>query len=67
MPVTMTEPSGLPNPVKIVRCSCETGCKTMTFSCHKHGLKRTESCKECHGVSCVNCQEIDLDVFHKHD
>ena len=67
MPVTTIEPPAPPNLLKIVRCSCKTGCKTMTCSCPKHGLKSTYSCKECRGVSCVNCQGLDLDVFDEHD
>ena len=67
MPGTMTEPPASPNVLQIVRCSCKTGCKTMTCSCRKHGLKCTDSCKECRGVFCVNCQEVDLDIFYPHD
>ena len=67
MPVTMTEPPAPPNLFKIVRCSCKNGCKTITCSYRKHGLKCNDSCKECCGVSCVNCQEVDLDVFDEHD
>ena len=67
MLVTLTEPPAPPNLLKIVRCSCKTGCKTMTCSCRKHGLKCTDSCKECHEVSCANCQEVHLHVFDEHD
>ena len=67
MPVSVTEPPAPPNPIKIVRCSCKTGCKTMACSCRKHGLKCIDSCKECRGVSCLNYQEVDLDVFDEHD
>ena len=65
MPVTMTEPPAPPNVLKIV---C-TGCKTMTCSCRKHGLKCTDSCRKCRGVSCANCHcpEVDSDVFDEHD
>ena len=63
MPVTMTEPLASPNQLKIIRCSCTTGCKTMTCLCCKHGLKFTDSCKKCCGASGINCQEVDLDVF----
>ena len=67
MSVTMTEPTAPPNLLKIVCCSCKTGCKTMKCSCHKHGLKCTDNCKECCGVSCINCQEVYLDMFDEHD
>ena len=60
MPVTMTEPPAPPN-LLIVRCSCKTRFKSMTCSYRKYGLKCTDSCKECRGVSWVNCEEIDLD------
>ena len=67
MPVTMMVLPRPPHLHKIVCCSCKTGWKTMTCSCHKHGLKCTDSCKECCGISCINCQEVDLDVFDEHD
>ena len=44
----------------------DCGWKTTTCSCRKHELKCTDSCKECRGASCVNLQEVDLDVFHEH-
>ena len=66
-PATMIEPPELQNLLRIIRSSFKTGCKTMSCSCRKHGLKCTDSCKECRGVSCITCQEVDLDVFNKHD
>ena len=67
MGVTMTEPPPPSNVFKIVHYSCKTGCKTMTCSCCKHGLTCTDFCKKCQEVSCINCQEVDLDVFDEHD
>ena len=67
MPVTMTEPPAPPNLLKIVRCGCKTVCKTMSCSCRKHGLKCTDSCRECREVSCINCQKADLYVFDEYD
>ena len=63
MPVTMTDAPAPPNLLKVVRCGCKTGCKTMTCLCRKHGLKCTDPCRECRGVSCINCREVDLDLF----
>ena len=63
----MIEPPELQNLLRIIRSSFKTGCKTMSCSCRKHGLKCNGSCKECRGVSCITCQEVDLDVFNKHD
>ena len=37
MPVTMKQASAPPKLLKVVRCGCKTGCKTMTCSCRKHG------------------------------
>ena len=67
MPITMTEPHAPPNLLKVVRCCCKTGCKTITGSCRKHGLKSIDSGRECRGVSCVDCREVDLDVFDDND
>lgn len=47
MAVTMAEPPAPPNLLKIVHCGCNTGCKTMTYSCRTHSLKYTDFCKEC--------------------
>ena len=67
MPVTMAKPPVPPNLFKSVCCSCKNSCETMPFSCPEHGLKCADSCKECRGISCVSCQEIDLDMFDEHD
>ena len=67
MPITMTESPAAPNLIKIICCSSKTECKTMTCSYCKHGVKCTDSCKECCGVSCINWQEVDLDMFDEHD
>ena len=63
MPVTMTEAPAPPNLLKVVRCGCKTGCKTMACSCRKHGLTCSDSCRECRGVSRINCRQVDLDLF----
>ena len=65
MPVKMKQKPAPPNLLKVVHCGCKTGCKTMTCSCRKHGLKCTDSCRECRGVSCLDCQDIDFDLFDK--
>ena len=63
VPITMAEPPAPSNLLKLIRCGCKTGCRTKTCSCRKHGLKCTDSCRECRGVSCINCREVNLDVF----
>ena len=68
MPVSVTEPSVSLNLLKIVRCSCKIGGKTMICLCHIHGLKCTDSYKEYRRASCVNsCQEVNLDLFGEND
>ena len=67
MPVTMTELPATPNLLKIIRCCCKNRVKTMICACCKHGAKCTDSGKKCCGVSCINCQEVDLDVFDERD
>ena len=54
MPIP-TEKGPAPNELlKIFRCGCKTGCKTSKCTCKKHGLKCTQVCKQCRGVSCMN-------------
>ena len=66
MPIAMNQ-SPAPELLKIVRCTCKTGCKNSRCSCFKHGLKCTNVCGECRGVSCLNCQEITLEVDDEED
>lgn len=67
MPVTVTEPPASLNLLKIVRCSCKIGGKTMICLCHIRSLECTDSYKESRRASCVNCQEVNLDLFDEND
>ncbi len=40
---------GPDNILKVVRCSCKAGCKTMSCTCRKLGLKCSIVCKHCDG------------------
>ena len=44
--------------LKVVRCGCKTDCSRKTCSCLKYGLKCTEACQNCRGISCDNVLEI---------
>ena len=61
VPIAMKQAPAPSNLLKVVRCGCKTGCKTSACTCLKHGLKCTPVCKECRGVSCVNCQVVLLE------
>lgn len=67
MPVTVTEPPASLNLLKIVRCSCKIGGETMICLCHIRSLECTDSYKESRRASCVNCQEVNLDLFDEND
>lgn len=62
MPIPMRQAPAPPELLKIFRCDCKTGCKTFRCTCMKHGLKCTQVCGECRGVSCINSQEINLEL-----
>ena len=57
-PVVMTSavaPDGL---LKFVRCSCKSDCKSAHCTCRKHGVKCVAACKSCHGLDCLNADEM---------
>ena len=60
-PIAMVEAPASDNLLKIIRCASKRDCITTRCTCFKHGLKCTEICVECRGVSCLNAQEKILD------
>ena len=62
MPITMKQAPAPSDLLKVVRCGCKTGCKTSKCTCHTHGLKCTQACRGCCGVSCLNCQEVNFEL-----
>ena len=53
-PITTRHPAAPDNVLKVVRCSCKTGCKTMACSCRKLSLPCSIVCKNCSADMCVN-------------
>lgn len=45
------------NLLETISCKCETGCKTQSCSCKKHGLYCNDLCLNCHGQFCCNVDE----------
>ena len=44
------------------KCGCIQECENKQCTCRKYGLHCINVCKECHGVSCVNYQPIDMNI-----
>ena len=57
-PIMTDIEAGPPDILKIVRCGCRGMCGKRC-SCRKSGLACTSSCKECHGITCTNGQDIE--------
>ena len=47
--------------LKIISCNCKTGCSSMRCSCKKNGLICSSTCGECHGYSCENSMQPELE------
>ena len=45
--------------LKVIRCSCKSGCSSNRCFCKRNGLQCTLSCTECNGITCKNCEKID--------
>lgn len=45
--------------LKVITCSCKTGCSKNTCSCKKHSLPCVIACKNCRGV-CENMEKVRL-------
>ena len=54
MPISTQKPPAPPELLKMFRCGCRTGCKNSQCSCVKYGLKCSQVCSDCRGVSCCN-------------
>ena len=48
--------------MKVVRCMCTTGCKTLACSCMKVGFEFSSSCSTCKGLSCENAIQPYLEI-----
>ncbi len=40
--------------LKMIRCTCISGCSTLRCSCKKHGLECTSACGQCQDGNCNN-------------
>ena len=60
IPIPMQQAPAPNELLKIFRCDCKVGCKNVRCTCVKNGLKYTQVCGECRGVSCINSQESNL-------
>lgn len=43
--------------LRTIRCNCKMGCKS-NCGCKKHGLKCSDYCGHCRGLTCNNKQEV---------
>lgn len=59
IPVSTLKEAAPPELLQFVACKCEKGCSSGRCSCRKSGLKCSEACYFCHGLSCENAKEID--------
>jgi len=55
-------PPALAHIMKIVRCTCQTGCRTPACSCRKVGFECTPACSTCKGLSCENSIQPELGI-----
>ena len=60
-PVYTDKPPAPDELLKIIRCACKGDCSTNRCSCRKNGLKCSDVCKECRGLSCRNSNQIELE------
>ena len=44
-------------PLKVIRCTCKTGCSSLRCTCRKHGLRCLIVCSDCIGV-CSNMMDV---------
>ena len=54
--MTDTE-GGPPDLLKVIRCGCKGPCGN-SYSCRNAGLNCASTCKECHGITCINAPVI---------
>ena len=43
--------------LKVIRCTCKTGCSSLRCTCRKHGLRCSIVCSDCKGV-CSNMMDV---------
>lgn len=60
-PTLTTLEAAPPEVLKLVSCRCKKGCSTVACSCRKSGLNCTLLCLSCHGETCSNVREIEID------
>lgn len=46
--------------LKLISCKCEKGCGR-ACGCRKAGLKCSEICDSCHGQTCTNVKQLEVD------
>ena len=51
-PITTDREPAPDHIMKVVRCTCTTGCKTLACSCRKVGFECSSACSTCKGLSC---------------
>lgn len=59
-PIKMTQPAAPNNILKIIFCSCKTGCGT-ACGCRKSGLHCSPACINCSGTDCDNAPQPEED------
>ena len=61
-PITTDRPPVPAHIMKIVCCTCQTGCRTLACynSCRKVGFECTLACSTCKGLSCENSIQPEL-------
>ena len=50
--------------LKLVRCTCKSGCGTLRCGCKRIGLECTVACRDCKGL-CENASDIDYNEREK--
>lgn len=59
--ITSTKQPAPQELLKILRCGCKRDCTSKNCTCRTYNMKCTYACTECHGTSCANAQQIDMD------
>lgn len=59
-PIATNKDPAPPDLLNIISCKCLKGCMTATCSCRKSGLKCSEICASCKGLSCSN-SDVSID------
>ena len=62
IPIQTEQEAGPPELMRIISCSCKTGCKGQRCSCVKNNLKCSIFCKICEGKNCNNINEPEIDM-----